>query len=53
MDKKTWNELLERLKANTIALEEGPVSRWGAHGTGISIYFRDPEGNMIEARHYD
>ena len=52
MEKKTWDELLERLKANFIALEEGPVPRWGAHGTGISIYFRDPEGNLIEARYY-
>ena len=53
MDKKSWDELLERLKANAIAIEEGPVPRWGAHGTGISIYFRDPEGNLTEARYYD
>ena len=53
MDKKTWNELLERLNANAIAIEEGPIPRWGAHGTGISIYFRDPEGNLIEARYYN
>jgi catechol 2,3-dioxygenase-like lactoylglutathione lyase family enzyme len=53
MDKETWKELLERLKANAIAIEEGPVPRWGAHSAGISIYFRDPEGNLIEARHYD
>lgn len=53
MEKKTWDELLERLKARAIAIEEGPVPRWGAHGTGISIYFRDPEGNLIEARYYD
>ena len=53
MNKATWNELLDRLKANAIAIEEGPVPRWGAHGTGISIYFRDPEGNLIEARYYD
>jgi len=53
MDKETWNELVERLKTNTIAIEEGPVPRWGAHGTGISIYFRDPEGNLIETRYYD
>ena len=53
MDKETWIELLERLKAKAIAIEEGPVPRWGAHGTGISFYFRDPEGNLIEARYYD
>lgn len=53
MDKTTWDGLAERLKVSAIAIEEGPVSRWGAHGTGISIYFRDPEGNLIEARYYD
>lgn len=53
MKKETWNELLERLNANATAIEEGPVPRWGAHGTGISIYFRDPEGNLIEARYYN
>lgn len=53
MGKETWDEILERLKANAIAIEEGPVPHWGAHGTGISIYFRDPEGNLIEARYYN
>lgn len=51
--KGVWQELLERLKANNITIEEGPVSRWGAHGTGISIYFYDPEKNLIEARYYE
>lgn len=27
-------------------VEEGP--RYGAEGTGPSIYFRDPEGNIVE-----
>ena len=53
MGKKTWEDLLERLNANNVDIEEGPVPRWGAHGTGISIYFRDPEGNLIEARFYE
>jgi catechol 2,3-dioxygenase-like lactoylglutathione lyase family enzyme len=48
-----WESLLDRLQANNIDLEEGPVQRWGAHGTGTSVYFRDPEGNLIEARYYD
>ena len=26
----TWQELLERLKANAVPIEEGPVPRWGA-----------------------
>ena len=53
LSKGTWQDLLERLKANNITIEEGPVPRWGAKGTGTSIYFRDPEGNRIEARYYD
>jgi len=51
--KETWEELLERLNASNVDIEEGPVLRWGAHGTGTSVYFRDPEGNLIEARHYE
>lgn len=53
LDKQVWEKLLERLRAGKVALEEGPVPRWGAHGTGISIYFRDPENNLIEARYYE
>jgi catechol 2,3-dioxygenase-like lactoylglutathione lyase family enzyme len=53
LSKETWENLLERLKANNVDIEEGPASRWGAHGTGTSIYFRDPEGNLIEARYYE
>jgi extradiol dioxygenase family protein len=40
------------LKAQSIEIEEGPAQRWGARGEGTSIYFRDPEGNQVEARYY-
>ena len=53
LSKETWGNLLGRLKANNIAIEEGPVPRWGAHGSGTSIYFRDPEDNLVEARYYE
>lgn len=53
LSKKTWEDLLERLNANNVDIEEGPVPRWGARGTGTSIYFRDPEANLIEARCYE
>lgn len=53
MSKETWEELFKRLRDNNIVIEEGPVPRWGAHGNGTSIYFRDPEENLIEARYYE
>lgn len=31
---------------------EGPVARWGARGTGTSVYVRDPDGNTVELRTY-
>jgi glyoxylase I family protein len=27
-----------------------PAMRYGAHGQGLSIYVRDPEGNVIELK---
>lgn len=53
LTQKEWDALRGRLDDHGVTVEEGPVERWGAHGTGISIYFRDPEGNRIEARYYE
>ena len=53
MEKAEWDRLVKRLEVYKVTIEEGPVPRWGAHGTGTSIYFRDPEGNLIEARYYE
>jgi len=51
--KKDWEELHSHLLKHHVAITEGPVQRWGARGTGTSIYFSDPEGNTIEARYYN
>ena len=44
--------VMEHLKAHGVRIEEGPVTRWGAHGNGTSIYFRDPECRLVEVRCY-
>ena len=31
---------------------EGPATRYGARGNGTSLYVRDPDGAVVELRHY-
>jgi catechol 2,3-dioxygenase-like lactoylglutathione lyase family enzyme len=40
------------LKKAGVAIEEGPVARTGAIGPIQSVYFRDPDGNLIEVSNY-
>ena len=35
-----------------VAIEDGPVRKTGAEGTLLSIYIRDPDGNLIEISNY-
>jgi len=43
---------LVHLAACGVAVEAGPVPRTGARGPMVSVYFRDPDGNLIELAHY-
>lgn len=36
------------MQALDIAVIEGPVQRTGASGPILSVYIRDPDGNLIE-----
>ena len=45
-------EMLRELEAHGIGVVRGPVERKGALGPMESIYFRDPDGNLIEVSNY-
>jgi catechol 2,3-dioxygenase-like lactoylglutathione lyase family enzyme len=43
---------VEHLQNNGVEVELGPVDRFGAGGTGTSVYFRDPDGSLLELISY-
>ncbi|HEY4454438.1 MAG TPA: VOC family protein [Pseudonocardiaceae bacterium] len=45
-------EVITELAESGVPIEEGPVERTGATGTITSVYFRDPDGNLIEVSNY-
>ena len=46
------DEVLTHLRGENITIEAGPVSRRGAVGQMRSVYFRDPDGNLVEVSEY-
>lgn len=46
-------QVLDHLRINDIKVLEGPVQRTGALGPVTSVYFRDPDGNLIEVANYE
>lgn len=42
------NDVIEHLRECGVSILEGPVTRTGATGPIRSVYFRDPDGNLLE-----
>ena len=46
------DDVIAHLRAEQVEIVEGPVERAGAVGTMLSVYFTDPDGNLIEVSSY-
>ena len=46
------DDVIAHLKTVNVTIEAGPVARRGAVGALRSIYFRDPDGNLVEVAEY-
>jgi catechol 2,3-dioxygenase-like lactoylglutathione lyase family enzyme len=42
------DEVAAHLRSEFVVIEHGPVDKIGARGPLRSVYFRDPDGNLIE-----
>jgi catechol 2,3-dioxygenase-like lactoylglutathione lyase family enzyme len=45
-------DVIAQLQAEGIVVIEGPVPKTGALGPMTSVYFRDPDGNLVEVSNY-
>jgi len=46
-------DAIAHLNAHGVPVERGPMQRFGAKGTGTSVYFRDPDGSLMEFMSYE
>jgi catechol 2,3-dioxygenase-like lactoylglutathione lyase family enzyme len=42
------SEAQAHLAKHRVKVELGPIQRFGARGDGTSVYFRDPDGSLLE-----
>ena len=45
-------DAVDHLRARGVPVEAGPTIRGGAKGIGTSVYFRDPDGTLLELISY-
>lgn len=45
-------EVVAHLEREGVAIVNGPGERAGATGTLLSVYFKDPDGNLVEISNY-
>jgi catechol 2,3-dioxygenase-like lactoylglutathione lyase family enzyme len=45
-------QVMARLALHQVPIELGPIARTGASGAIMSVYVRDPDGNLIEISRY-
>ncbi len=41
-------DVIARLQSHSVEIVEGPADKAGAVGKLMSVYFRDPDGNLVE-----
>ena len=46
------DDAVRHLRDAQVEIEEGPVPRPGVRGQGTSVYFRDPDGSLLELISY-
>ncbi len=51
--KQPIDDAIEHLVTCNVAIIDGPVRRTGATGKIVSVYLRDPDGNLIEISNYE
>lgn len=49
---QNMDAIVSHLQKCQVVVEEGPVQRTGAQGPILSVYFRDPDNNLIEVSRY-
>lgn len=49
----TSRSAIDHLNRLGIPIVAGPGKRDGGRGPGVSVYFRDPDGNLLELMSYD